>query len=274
MRRTVHVLVLVLAFAAPGVAQQVDWSKKALQSERSRTYDVLHYRIVIRLDLEQKAFEGETTVSLTSFREGLETVVLDAEEFTVTTVVSDRGEPLKFEQSATELAVQMTRPLRLGETRSFTCYYKGRDPKIGLRFVAETANNPALVFSDSFPDHVHHWFPCFDYPNDKATSEIIATVKSGLKVAANGRLLRVAEDPSAGTVTHHWSQELPQSTYLIFLAAAPHVVVQDSCKSLPVDYWVYPQDVKKVSATHGKTPKMIEFFNRIFGYDYPWQKYD
>jgi hypothetical protein len=274
MRRTVHVLVLVLAFAAPGVAQQVDWSKKALQSERSRTYDVLHYRIVIRLDLEQRAFEGETTVSLTSFREGLETVVLDAEEFTVTTVVSDWGEPLKFEQSATELAVQMTRPLRLGETRSFTCYYKGRDPKIGLRFVAETANNPALVFSDSFPDHVHHWFPCFDYPNDKATSEIIATVKSGLKVAANGRLLRVAEDPSAGTVTHHWSQELPQSTYLIFLAAAPHVVVQDSCKSLPVDYWVYPQDVKKVSATYGKTPKMIEFFNRIFGYDYPWQKYD
>jgi len=274
MRRTVHVLVLLLALAAPGTAQQVDWSKKTLQSERSRTYDALHYRIVIRLDLEQRAFEGETTVSLTSLREALETVVLDAEEFTVTKVVSDWGEPLKFEQSARELTVRMTRPLRPGETRSFTCYYKGNAPKIGLRFVAETANNPALVFSDSFPDHVHHWFPCFDYPNDKVTSEIIATVKSGLKVAANGRLLRVVDDPAAGTVTYHWSQEFPHSTYLIFLAAAPYVVVQDSYKSLPVDYWVYPQDAKKAYPTYGKTPKMIEFFNRIFGYDYPWQKYD
>jgi len=265
---------LVLIFAAVGIAQQIDWSKKALQSERSRTFDALHYRIAIRLDLDQKSFEGETTISLTSLRDGFETCVLDAEEFKITKVVSDYGESLQFEQTEKELKVRMPRPLKLGETRSFTCSYQGRDPKIGLRFMAESANNPKLVFSDSFPDHVHHWFPCYDYPNDKVTDEIIATVKSNLKVAANGRLVSVFEDKPAGTVTYHWSQELPHSTYLIFLAAAPYVVVQDSYKALPVNYWVYPQDEKKALPTYGKTPKMIEFFNRIFGYDYPWQKYD
>ena len=274
MRRCVGAVALVLAFAAAAAAQQVDWSKKALQSERSRAYDALHYRIAIRLDLDLKSFEGETTVSLTALRDAFDTCVLDAEEFTVTRVVSDWGEPLKFEQSATQLTVHMARPLRLGETRSFTCYYSGKDPKVGLRFMAETPNNPGLVFSDSFPDHVHHWFPCFDYPNDKVTSEIVATVKSGLKVAANGRLLRVAEDPAAGTVTYHYSQELPHSTYLIFLSAAPYVVVRDWYKSLPLDYWVYPKDEKKALPTYGKTPKMVEFFNRTYGYDYPWQKYD
>ena len=70
-------------------------------------------------------------------------------------------------------------------------------------------DNPRLVFSDSFPENVHHWFPCFDYPNDKVTNEIVATVKSGLKVAANGRLVSVIEDKAAGTVTYHWSQDLP-----------------------------------------------------------------
>jgi aminopeptidase N len=269
-------LVLVcLAMAAPPVAaRQVDWAKKALQSERSRTYDALHYRVAIRLDLERKSFEGEATVAITSLREGLETCVLDAEEFTVSRVVSDWGEPLEFEQTPKELTVRLRRPLRRGETRSFTCFYAGRDPKAGLRFVEEKPANPALVFSDSWPDHVHHWFPCYDYPNDKATSEILATVKSGLKVAANGRLVRVSEDEAAGTVTWHWSQDLPHSTYLIFLAAAPYVVVQDAYKSLPVNYWVYPQDENKVLPTYGKTPTMIAFFNRTFGYDYPWQKYD
>ena len=265
-------LALAIALAASG--QAIDFSKKALQSERSRSYDALHYRVAIRLDLDRRSFEGEATVSLTSLREGLEACVLDAEEFKVTSVVGDFGEPLKFEQTDKELTVQMPQPLKFGETRSFTCLYNGRDPKIGLRFIDESPANPKLVYSDSFPDHVRHWFPCYDDPNDKVTSEIVATVNSGLKVAANGRLMTVVEDTAAGTVTYHWSQDLPHSTYLIFLAAAPYVVVRDSYKTLPVNYWVYAKDEAKAVPTYGRTPKMIEFFNRTFGYDYPWQKYD
>ncbi len=274
-RRTFLALVLCQLLAAPALAQQrIDWSSKPLQSERSRAYDALHYRIVLRLDLDQRSFEGETTVSLTALQEALEACVLDAEEFTVTKVVSDWGEPLRFEQSATTLTVHMARPLRLGETRSFTCYYRGRDPKVGLRFIEESRNSPRLVFSDSFPDHVHHWFPCFDYPDDKVTTEIVATVKSGLKVAANGRLVRVEEDRSGGTVTYDWSQDLPLSTYLIFLSAAPYVVVRDTYGAIPVDYWVYPRDEAKVGPTYSDTPKMMAFFSATFGFEYPWQKYD
>jgi aminopeptidase N len=277
LRLVRRVAVIVLACAAGSIgtaAQQADWSTKALQSERSRAYDALHYRIAITLNLEEKSFAGETTVTLTSLRDGLETVVLDAEEFTVTKAVTEWGEPLEFSQSEKELSVRMRRPLMRGETRSFTCTYRGRDPKQGLRFVAESADNPALVFSDSWPDRVHHWFPCFDYPNDKATNEILATVSAKLKVGANGSLVSVAEDNAAGTVTYHWSQDLPHSTYLIFLAAAPYVVVHDAYGALPVNYWVYPKDAPKAVPTYGRTPTMIEFFNRTFGYDYPWQKYD
>ena len=57
-----------------------------------------------------------------------------------------------------------------------------------------------------------------------------------------------------GRSTYHWSQELPHSTYLIFLAAAPYVVVRDSYETLPVNYWVYPGDEAKARPTYGKTP--------------------
>jgi aminopeptidase N len=274
MRKTALLVSLAIIVTLPSFSQGVDWSKKTLQSERSRSYDALHYLIKIRLDLDQKAFEGVTTVTAYSFREGLSDCVLDAEEFAVTSVLSDDGKGLAFDQTSKELTVHLPRPYKFGEEFSFTCFYHGRDPKNGLRFVAETEDNPRMVYSDSFPANVHHWFPCYDYPNDKVTDEIIATVGQGLKVAANGRLVSVIEDKEAGTVTYHWSQDLPHSTYLIFLAAAPYVVVHDSYKTLPVNYWVYPQDVDKVGPTYGKTPKMIEFFNRIYGYDYAWQKYD
>ena len=271
-------LILILAggtfaqTAAP--AAPIDFSKKPLQSERTQTYDVVRYLIKLSVDMDQKAFGGETTVTLTSLRAGLAAVVLDAEEFKVTAVRNDYGEPLAFSQSDTELTVTLAKPAKLGQTVTFTCAYASRDPKVGLHFVEATADNPKLVFSDSFPNNVHHWFPCYDYPNDKVTYDLIVTVKAGNKVGANGRLVGVTEDKAAGTVTWHWSQDLPHSTYLIFFAAAPYVVVHDAYKNLPVNYWVYPQDAGKAMATYGKTPKMIEFFNKTFGYDYPWQKYD
>jgi aminopeptidase N len=274
MKKSAFVVLLALTLVLPASGQGVDWSKKTLQRERERTYDALHYLVNIKLDLERKAFEGSATVTLSSFREGLETCVLDAEEYTVTSVFGDDGTPLAFSQSDAELSVRLARPLQFGEETSFTCFYHGRDPKIGLKFVAETADNPGLVYSDSWPANVHHWFPCYDYPNDKATDEIVATVKRGLKVAANGRLVSAVENPAADTVTYHYSQDLPHSTYLIFLAAAPYAVVRDSFKTLPLSYWVYPQDADKAIPTYGHTPNMIEFFNRTFGYDYPWQKYD
>ena len=275
MRRTFAGIAVALLALVPALSgQAVDYSQKPLQSERSRSFDALHYLVKIALDLDRKSFEGATTVTLSSFRDGLEACVLDAEEFAVTSVVDEYGAPLRFEQSDKELKVVLLRPAKFGEIVTFTCKYNGREPRKGLQFVDETPENPRLVWSDSWPDNVHHWFPCFDYPNDKATSEIVATVPSGLKVAANGRLVDVDEDKAAGTATYHWSQDLPHSTYLIFLAAAPYVVVRDSYRNLPVNYWVYPGDEAKARPTYGKTPRMIAFFNEIFGYDYPWQKYD
>lgn len=274
MKRTALGLILAVVLGLPAAGQTVDWSAKAVQTERDRTYDALHYLIKIRIDLDGKAFDGSTTVTLASLRESLATCALDAEEFTVTSVLADDGAPLAFTQTDNALEVRLSRPLRFGEETSFTCFYSGRDPKAGLRFMAGTEDHPALVFSDSWPDNVHHWFPCYDYPNDKATSEIVATVRRGLKVAANGRLVSTVEDAAAGTVTYHWSQDRPHSTYLVFLAAGPYAVVRDSYKTLPVSYWVYPADEGKALPTYGQTPKMIAFFERTFGYDYPWRKYD
>lgn len=276
MRKRAVFLLLFLLLALSWVAsgQGLDWSTKPLQTERTRSYDALHYLIRLRLDIDLKSFEGATTIIATSLREGLETFVLDAEEFKVTSVIDAEGRKLSFEQTETELNVHLPRPYNSGEEIVFTCYYHGKNPKKGLIFVTESGETPRMVYSDSWPDHVHHWFPCYDYPNDKVTNEIIATVERGLKVAANGRLIGVFEDPAAGTTTYHWSQDQPHSTYLIFLAAAPYAVVRDSYRTLPVNYWVYPGDESRVKPTYGQTPKMIEFFNKTFGYEYPWRKYD
>jgi aminopeptidase N len=274
MKRIAGILLLTVCCVTVLAAEKIDVYSRPRQSERSRAYDALHYRVKINLDIAGKSFRGESTMTLSPFKDGFETCVLDAEDFTVTSVTGNWGKPLTFEQSGKKLTVHMPRPYKYGEILSFTVFYHGKEPKAGLRFYEKSPDHPALVASDSWPDGVHHWFPCFDYPNDKVTNEIIATVKTGFKVVANGHLAGIREDKSRGTVTYHWSQERPHSTYLIFLAAAPYVVVRDMYGSIPINYWVYPQHEPHARVSFRNTTKMMEYFNRIFGYDYPWVKYD
>ena len=254
--------------------QTIDVYKRPVQVERSRDFDFIHYLIRLNIDIGSKAFKGRMTGTLRPLRDGLDTVVLDAEEFTAHEVSGEQGEPLAFEQAPGRLSVKLPRTFRHDEKYSFTVGYEGRDPKNGLRFYDASAERPTMVASDSWPYGVRHWFPCYDYPNDKTTSEIIATVATGNKVVANGRLVSVAEDKAAGTVTYHWLQDKPHSTYLIFLAAAPYAVVEDRLGAVPVNYWVYAQHAAQARRTYGKTPEMMAYFNSLFGYDYPWDKYD
>ncbi len=79
---------------------------------------------------------------------------------------------------------------------------------------------------------------------------------------------------SAADSTFHWVQEKPHSTYLFALVAGPYVQVADTKGSLPINYWVYPKDVKDAERSFGKTREIIRFFEGEYGVPYPWAKYD
>ncbi|RPJ02201.1 MAG: HEAT repeat domain-containing protein [Candidatus Aminicenantes bacterium] len=84
MRKTAAVIaVVILAFVQALPGQTADYSKKALQSEGSGSFDALHYLVKIALDLDRKSFAGTATVTASSFVEGLESCVLDAEEYSL-----------------------------------------------------------------------------------------------------------------------------------------------------------------------------------------------
>jgi len=255
-------------------SQAVDIYSRPEHFERSRDYDALHYTLRFRFDEKTKSYWGENTITLASLSDGLSRCVLDAEDFAVTSVLAQEGEQLPFEQTARNLIVDFPRPLAYKEKAIFTVTYSARNPKRGLKFVDASADNPPQINTYSWPEDAHHWFPCYDYPNDKVTSDVLATVPSDYRVLSNGRLVEITEDKAGGSKTFHWTQELPHTAYSIMLAAGPFEVVNDSLGSLPVDYWVYKKDLADAARSFKKTPKMIDFYSRSFGFAYPWAKYD
>jgi len=264
-------------------AQVQDLRSRPRQLERSRQYDVRHYRIRLSFDEASRSYEGETEIRLRALRDHFDALELDAETFRVTGVKGG----LRFTQSPGRLSVQLDRAYRYGEELSVTVSYQAAnvsiDPEkygmpkgygLGLAFKPETASHPALFHTLSFPEGARHWFPCYDHPNDKASSELIATVDAKYHLVSNGVLKDVSEDAKRKTRTFHWVQEKPHSTYLFVLVAGPYVQVIDPGGKLPVSYWVYPKDAADARRVFGKTRTILDFLSRELGYEYPWPKYD
>ena len=273
MKRFVAILSFLLSLFLVLHAQKVNVYERPLQYERSRDYDAKHYRIALTFDLDKKYFEGENKITLTPLRDDFKECLLDAEELVVAAVTNSENMPLQFTQTDKLITVHLSKAYEYGETLTFTVKYHATNPKVGLFFDEESPANPVMVSTVSWPDRAHHWFPCYDFPHDKVTDEMIITVKNKYKVLSNGKLVSVKEDKKNGTKTYHWSQELPHSTYLFMLAIGPFAVIEDSLGSLPVTYWVYEKDVEDAKWIFKKTPHIIDYFNSLFGYQYPWAQY-
>jgi aminopeptidase N len=273
--KRIHIVLFILIVCSVNLfAQKIDIYKRPVRVERSHDFDARHYRLTLTFDLDQKKFWGENQVTLKPLRDEFMECVLDAKELVVTEILNHQQRPLKFKQTDQKLIISLSRAYSYGEEVEFTIKYHAEDPKKGFFFSDETPRNPKMVSTDSWPDEARHWFPCYDYPHDKVTMELIATVAKPNKVLSNGRLVSIKENEEDNSITYHWHQDKPHSTYLSMVAIAPFVVIEDSLGSLPVNYWVYEKDVEDARRIFKKTPYMIDFFNKLYGYEYPWAKYD
>ena len=255
-------------------AQKIDIYQRPSQVERSHDFDALHYRLKLTFDLEQKRFWGENQVTLKPLKDGFRECFLDTRELKVTKILNDQNIPLTFKQIEDHLQINFLQSYHYGDKITFTIKYSVNNPKKGFFFSEETNRNPNMISTDSWPNEARYWFPCYDYPHDKATMELIATVKKPNKVLSNGKLISIKEHKNHSWVTYHWHQQKPHSTYLSMVAIGPFAVIKDSLGNLPINYWVYPKDLKDAKRIFRKTPNMIAFFNKLYAYPYPWAKYD
>lgn len=269
--------ILILSFLVlmllPCPAQVREKGIIPLSQERSRDYDAIHYRIELSVDPEKKSLQGQNTISLAPLRENLKIVKLDAQSLIATDVSDSEGKPLKFRQTDDNIFVDLGKEYNSMDEISFTIKYYLSEAVPGLKFIDEEGDRPLMVSSSCFPNKARQWIPCYDYPNDKATQDMIITAASKFKVLSNGRLMEKT-DNADGSSTWHWKQELPHPTYLINLSIADYLVVKDSLGDLPINYWVYHSMADRVERVFGKTPYMMEFFNKTYNYNYPWEKYD
>src|SRR6266571_6516541 len=192
---------------------------------RSHDYHLVHQRIEVRnFDWDSTSFDGRVTTTLVALRPGLDSVILDAgKRLVVSRVVDTRGTSLRSTAHSDTLVVYPARPLAFHDTLRFSIDYHARiDNGRGLTFIEPEGreHRPQQIWSQGEDHNNHFWFPTYDFPNDKMTWELAATVARQYSVVSNGRLVTDRRNPD-GTHTVTWRQDPRSATYLVSLIVAP-----------------------------------------------------
>jgi len=267
----------LLALAAPVAAQSNVERVTNDAYARSHDYDLVHQRIEIRnFDWDSTSLDGRVTTTLVALRPGLDSVILDAgKRLVVSRVVDARGATLRSSAHGDTLVVYPARPVAFRDTLRFSIDYHARiDNGRGLTFIEPEGreHRPQQIWSQGEDHDNHFWFPTYDFPNDKMTWELAATVPRQYTVVSNGRLVADRKNPD-GTHTVTWRQDPRSATYLVSLVVAPLVRLADTWRGIPVEYYVYAADSSRARRLFGVTPDMIEVYSRLTGVRYPWAKY-
>ncbi len=240
-----------------------------------RAYHVVHYKLNIEIDDKSKSCRGEVSMTVLPLRSSLATMDIDAAEMTISKVLL-AGQALEYQHHGETLSVDLGKAYGLRDTFTVTIAYTVVAPKVGLYFVKADSGyekKQSQIWSNGETTENHHWFPCYDYPNDESTSEMFVTVKEQWTAISNGRLLDVKKDPKRRTATYHWYEGLPHVSYLISLVAGEYVEVKDSWGTVPLSFYVYKHQRDDALRSFGKSAKIMEFYSTKTGMPYPWEKY-
>jgi len=152
------------------------------QYPSDRLYHLQHLRLELDFDLRRRTVAGTATNTVVPLLPGLDHLVFHAAGLQVSRVRlgADQAKELEFstDPEAQTLSVRLPRAYGPQDRLEVAIDYSAQ-PRAGLYVAAPDRaypERPWQMFSDGEPQLNRYWFPSWDEPDDRATSELLATV--------------------------------------------------------------------------------------------------
>ena len=245
---------------------------------RVRTYDVQHYVIRVNFDRAAKRVFGDTTVQLKPLADDFKQFELDSADMIYDSVKLEAdGKDLSYRQAGEKVYVTLDRAYSPTDVISIRFKYTVRPTK-GVYFVNEQknrgeVNHSAQIWTQGEPEYAHHWFPSYDFPDDKATTEQFITVEKDETAIGNGELIETIENAN-GSKTFHYKMPVRHSVYLVSFIIGKFVKISDTYKSVPLGIYLYPGKEQLAKTAFGNTKEMMRIYEELTGVSFPYNKYD
>ena len=246
-------------------------------------FDVTHYLMDITFDDTSAYITGTVTISLKSVVSSLDSVDINADEaLTITGVLSAIGDPLSYSISGDVVSIDLDTTLAEGDSIDIEIEYEGYPEtaaNCGLYF--DSYDGTPLIWSLSEPWSARTWWPCKDYPDDKATFDIYFSVPSELFAASNGDYKGYTSEMIWGRSfkEYHWEESYPMTTYLTSISAGDYTIMEEYWEYAPgetmlVQNFVPPSKIAAAQEDLNIAVPVLEFLSSIYGlYPYVDEKY-
>ena len=232
-------------------------SAEFLKYAPSREIDILHLALDVTPDFKVRTVSGTATFRFKPIAKPYPELKLDGIDLAVSAVTSPQ-KILGWQATDKNVIVTFADAIPADKEASVTITYRAT-PQKGLYFRTPEMGYPSTdshLWTQGEPFEARHWFPSFDAPNEKFTSEVICRVPEGMVVISNGKKMSEEKDAATGLVAVRWLQDKPHANYLIALCAGYFKKVEDMHRDIPMAFWTPASQVAQAQSSFRDTKDM------------------
>ena len=249
-------------------------STRAEAAQRAAHLAVQSYELTLDLTTGEESFISETKIKFTCNKVGYESFLDAVGKNVISATLNGQnidtsnydGESIFIKNLAAdnELVIKMN-----------GLYSKTGE---GLQRSVDPVDNEVYLYSQGETAFIRKMYPCFDQPDLKATFTLTAIAPNHWSVISNNP---VKERVELGENKAQWSfTTTPRiSTYITALIAGPYYSISDQYvgkKTVPLGIYcrkslaefLDPEDIFLI------TKQGFAYFEKVFGLEYPFEKYD
>lgn len=290
MKKFTLMFLIVGHFILTANAQLMDGKKSFTRKDTLRgflsaeriNYDVKHYLLDIKIDIEKKFIKGSNQITF-EVQNDLPVLQFDLFENMKVNKVEWNNKKLKFNREFNAVFVSFPETLKKGSKHSITIFYEGnptiakRAPWDGGLVFKKDKNGKPWVGVACQGTGASLWWPNKDHQSDEPDSmEIRVTSASDLEEVSNGRLVSKI-DMKDGYTKRTWKVNHPINNYNVSINIADYYHWTDTYTSkinseiLTLDYYVLKDNEAKARKQFEQVKPMLDAFEKRFS-PYPFYK--
>ena len=240
-------------------------------------YDVSHYKLDLKVNPTNQTISGNVICKAKIVEPNVTEIYYDLTNPLIVDSVLLNGNRTTFTRGSNKLIISLQGTFNQNDNFTTVVYYHGTPGSSGFgSFVFGSHSGTPVIWTLSQPYGAKDWWPVKDTPEDKADSaDFWITVNTSLTPISNGKLMEILNNGD-GTHTYKWKSSYPIAQYLLSMAITNYAQYTNyyhysPTDSMPINHFLYPENLNANIPQLDKTPNMIEIYSDKFG-QYPFLK--
>lgn len=237
----------------------------------TKQFIIKHMKLELKPDFDKKSIKCKQALTINAIQDGLDHIILDAAELNIRSINANK-KSAQFKMLDDKVRIELPEPATEDETITLLIDYDA-EPRQGFYFVKPDNSYPnkrVQAWTQGETARSKYWFPCFDHPDMKFTSEMIIEVPRDFIAISNGKLVDVTK---TGLARYHWVEEHPLPAYLTSIVIGKYEEIRENYNGIDLLYYVPEDQADKAPLSFSNTKNMMRFFEEYIGIKYPYEKY-